>query len=90
MPLSTSCYFDRDRRPVAMDVGPVLDLEDVVGSKICALASRVEPRDYVDTAAVLEQAGLTGAAHTQQARPGRPQPPPRARGGGACGRRLAE
>ncbi|HUL24777.1 MAG TPA: nucleotidyl transferase AbiEii/AbiGii toxin family protein [Streptosporangiaceae bacterium] len=46
-------YFDRDRRPVIMDVGPVLDLEDVVGSKVCALASRVEPRDYVDTAAAL-------------------------------------
>ena len=40
---------------MTMDVGPVLDLEDVVGSKICALASRVEPRDYVDTAAVLER-----------------------------------
>jgi hypothetical protein len=48
-------YFDRDRRPVAMDIGPVLDLEDVVGSKVCALASRVEPRDYVDTAAALER-----------------------------------
>jgi Nucleotidyl transferase AbiEii toxin, Type IV TA system len=46
-------YFDRDRRPVTMDIGPVLDLEDVVGSKVCALASRVEPRDYVDTAAAL-------------------------------------
>jgi hypothetical protein len=46
-------YFGRDRRPVTMDLGPVLDLEDVVGWKVCALASRVEPRDYVDTAAVL-------------------------------------
>lgn len=48
-------YFDRGRRPVTMDVGPVLDLDDVVGSKVCALASRVEPRDYVDTAAALER-----------------------------------
>jgi hypothetical protein len=48
-------YFDRVRRPVRMDVGPVLDLEDVVGSKVCALASRVEPRDYIDTAAALER-----------------------------------
>ena len=52
-------YFDRGRRPVTMDVGPVPDLpvlhlEDVIGSKVCALASRVEPRDYVDTAAALE------------------------------------
>ena len=47
-------YFDRARRPVTMDVGPVLDLEDVIGGKVCALASRIEPRDYVDTAAALE------------------------------------
>jgi hypothetical protein len=48
-------YFDRDRRPVRMDFGPVLDLQDVLGSKVCALASRVEPRDYADTAAALER-----------------------------------
>jgi hypothetical protein len=48
-------YFDRSRRPVVMEVGPVLDLEDVVGGKVCALASRVEPRDYVDTAAALDR-----------------------------------
>jgi hypothetical protein len=36
-----------------MDVGPVLDLEDVIGGKVCALASWAEPRDYVDTAATL-------------------------------------
>jgi hypothetical protein len=48
-------YFDRARRPVVMEVGPVLDLEDVVGGKVCALASRVEPRDYVDTAAALDR-----------------------------------
>jgi hypothetical protein len=44
-------YFDRFRPPVDMDLGPVLDIEDVVGGKVCALASRIEPRDYVDTAA---------------------------------------
>lgn len=48
-------YFDRARKPVIMDVGPVLDLEDVVGGKVCALASRAEPRDYLDTAAALER-----------------------------------
>src|SRR5580700_681041 len=48
-------YFDRSRGPVTMDVGPVLDLEDVAGSKVCALASRVEPRDYIDTAAALDR-----------------------------------
>jgi hypothetical protein len=48
-------YFDRTRGPVTMDVGPVLDLEDLAGSKVCALASRVEPRDYIDTAAALRR-----------------------------------
>jgi hypothetical protein len=48
-------YFDRAAQPVAMDVGPVLNLEDVVGGKVCALASRAEPRDYIDTAAALAQ-----------------------------------
>jgi len=46
-------YFDRGRDPVVMDLGPVLDLEDAVGGKVCALASRVEPRDYADVAAAL-------------------------------------
>ncbi|HEY3879393.1 MAG TPA: nucleotidyl transferase AbiEii/AbiGii toxin family protein [Trebonia sp.] len=46
-------YFDRTATPVPMDVGPVLSLEDVAGGKVCALASRAEPRDYIDTAAVL-------------------------------------
>jgi hypothetical protein len=50
-------YFDRARRPVVMEIGPVLDLEDVLGGKACALVplSRVEPRDYVDTAAALDR-----------------------------------
>jgi Nucleotidyl transferase AbiEii toxin, Type IV TA system len=47
-------YFDRGRDPVLMmDVGPVLDLQDAVGGKVCALVSRVEPRDYSDVAAAL-------------------------------------
>lgn len=46
-------YFDRARRPLTTDIGPVLDLEDVIGGKVCALASRSYERDYVDTAAVL-------------------------------------
>src|ERR1700761_1162834 len=47
-------YFDRVRGPVTMDVGPVLDIEDLAGWKTVALVSRVEPRDYVDIAAALE------------------------------------
>lgn len=48
-------YFDRAREPVDMEIGPVLDIEDVAGGKACALASRVEPRDYADTARMLER-----------------------------------
>ncbi|HYZ52093.1 MAG TPA: nucleotidyl transferase AbiEii/AbiGii toxin family protein [Streptosporangiaceae bacterium] len=48
-------YFDRARGPVTMDIGPVLDLQDVLGLKVAALASRVEPRDYVDVAAALQR-----------------------------------
>jgi Nucleotidyl transferase AbiEii toxin, Type IV TA system len=54
-------YFDRTRQPVTMDVGPVLSLEDVVGGKVCALASRAEPRDYIDTAAALRHYSIQDA-----------------------------
>ena len=66
-------YFDRTAQPVTMDVGPVLRLEDVVGGKVCALAGRAEPRDYIDTAAALAPL---------QHRPGdRPRPRARSRPG---------
>ncbi len=58
-------YFDQVRQPVIMEFGPVLDLEDAIGGKVCALASRAVPRDYLDTAAALEHytvAELTGFA----------------------------
>jgi hypothetical protein len=48
-------YFDRSQAPVVMEIGPVLALEDVAGGKVCALASRVEPRDYADTARMLDR-----------------------------------
>lgn len=47
--------FDRASQPVVMESGPVLDLEDVIGGKVCALASRAAPRDYLDTAAALDR-----------------------------------
>ena len=47
-------YFDRARQPVVMELGPVLDLEDVAGGKVCALASRAYERDFTDTAALLD------------------------------------
>lgn len=46
-------FFERSRPAVMMDVGPVLSVQDVVGGKVAALASRAESRDYADTAAVL-------------------------------------
>ncbi len=45
--------FDRHRAPVVMDVGPVLHVDDVLGSKVATLATRAEPRDYIDVAAAL-------------------------------------
>jgi hypothetical protein len=48
-------YFDRSSQPVIMEFGPVLDLEDVIGGKVSALATRAVPRDYLDTAAALER-----------------------------------
>jgi hypothetical protein len=33
-------YFDRGHDPVLTGLGPVLDLQDVAGSKVCALAGR--------------------------------------------------
>jgi hypothetical protein len=46
-------YFDRGHQPVVMDLGPVLDLSDVIAGKVCALASRALERDYIDVAAAL-------------------------------------
>jgi hypothetical protein len=48
-------HIDRERGPVLMDVGPVIDVEDAVGSKVCALVGRAEVRDFVDTAAALDR-----------------------------------
>ncbi len=59
-------YFDRGHQPVIMEFGPVLDLHDVLGGKVAALASRAAERDYLDVAAALARgygvAQLTGLA----------------------------
>jgi predicted nucleotidyltransferase component of viral defense system len=52
-------------------MGPVLHLDDILGSKVAALATRAEPRDYVDVAAALrryDRQRLLGLA--RQADPG--------------------
>ncbi len=46
-------YFDRGHQPVLMEFGPVLDLDDVLGGKVAALASRAVERVYIDVAAAL-------------------------------------
>jgi hypothetical protein len=46
--------LSRKHKPVAMAVGPVLHLDDLLGSKVCALATRGEIRDYIDVAAALD------------------------------------
>src|SRR5581483_8167867 len=56
-------YFDRGRQPVLMEFGPVLDLDDVIGGKVAALASRAAERDYIDVAAALAR-GYTVARLT--------------------------
>jgi hypothetical protein len=48
-------YFDRSNQPVVMEFGPVLNLEDALGGKVCALASRSYERDYWDTSVALER-----------------------------------
>lgn len=49
--------FDRDRQPVTLDIGPVLHLDDVIGTKVAAMAARAEPRDFIDVAAALDRYG---------------------------------
>lgn len=42
----------REREPVTLPVGPVLSIQDAVGSKVSALYSRAEARDYIDVDAI--------------------------------------
>jgi Nucleotidyl transferase AbiEii toxin, Type IV TA system len=45
--------FDRSRPAVSMDIGPVLHPDDLLGSKVAAMATRAEARDYADVASAL-------------------------------------
>jgi hypothetical protein len=54
----TLCRLDRHRAPVVMDVGPVMHLDDLVATKVAALVSRREVRDYIDVAAALDRYSL--------------------------------
>ena len=55
---STQLDLGRDWRghdAVPLDVGPVLHLDDAVGSKTTALLGRALPRDFIDIAAALDR-----------------------------------
>ncbi|MFD0823950.1 nucleotidyl transferase AbiEii/AbiGii toxin family protein, partial [Micromonospora zhanjiangensis] len=52
--LSLSCQA-RLHAPVMSDVGPVMDLSDLLAWKVSALVGRARERDYVDVAAVLDR-----------------------------------
>jgi hypothetical protein len=45
----------RHRTPIVMAVGPVLHLDDLLGSKVCALGTRAMVRDFIDVAAALDR-----------------------------------
>jgi hypothetical protein len=45
----------RAHEAVTLDIGPVLHLDDAVGSKTTALLGRALPRDYVDVASALSR-----------------------------------
>ncbi len=48
-------HFDRNRDPVSMDIGPVLNPLDAIASKVRAFVTRAEERDAIDVAALLER-----------------------------------
>jgi hypothetical protein len=50
--------LDRLHSPVVMDIGPVLHVDDLAASKVAALISRREVRDYIDVAAALDRYSL--------------------------------
>ncbi|MEU8264633.1 nucleotidyl transferase AbiEii/AbiGii toxin family protein [Micromonospora sp. NPDC048999] len=47
--------LDRYRSPVVMDLGPVMDVRDLIANKTAALVNRREVRDYIDVSAVLDR-----------------------------------
>ena len=51
----------REREPVTLSVGPVLSVEDAVGSKVSALYTRTEARDYIDVDAIRASGRFTDA-----------------------------
>jgi hypothetical protein len=46
-------HLHRAHRPVRLDIGPVLHLDDLCAWKVAALVARAEPRDLIDVSAFL-------------------------------------
>jgi len=46
-------HLHRANRPVILDIGPVMHLDDLTAWKVAALVARAEPRDLVDVNAFL-------------------------------------
>ena len=51
--------LDRYRSPVVMDLGPVMDVRDLIANKTAALVNRREVRDYIDVSAALDHYEVT-------------------------------
>jgi len=51
----TLARLERKHSTVVMDIGPVMHIDDVIGSKVAAVASRAEVRDFIDLAAALDR-----------------------------------
>ncbi len=49
----------RESEPVRLEIGPVLSLDDAAGSKVAALYSRAEARDYLDVDAIRSDGRFT-------------------------------
>jgi hypothetical protein len=47
--------LDRYRSPVVMDLGPVMDVRDLLANKTAALVNRREVRDFIDVSAALDR-----------------------------------
>jgi hypothetical protein len=47
--------LERSRRPVLLEIGPVMDMRDLIAYKVAALVTRAEVRDFVDVAVFLAE-----------------------------------
>ncbi|GIE37025.1 hypothetical protein Ait01nite_100700 [Actinoplanes italicus] len=46
-------HLARTRKPVLLEIGPVMAVEDLIAWKVAALVNRAEVRDFIDVAAFL-------------------------------------